>query len=311
MPKLFGLIASTILTIAMVGASLADADGPDFYRVTGVASDDVLNIRAKPNASSEKLGSIPHDADGIQNRGCEGGLSYAEWAEATEEERAASVRRRWCRVSFAGSEGWVAGRFLAEGSAPQDGVQGPGFDCSKASGSAEEEICGDPRLARLDRELARLYGLAVNGPNMSQDRRNELKAMQRGWIKGRNDCWKSDGGLKPCIAASYAVRIDDIRTGYFDSRQDDAAGISTGPFAYVCDGLDAVISLVSVATDPGILSLRWRDNWITPVAVPSGSGTIYEAQTVGGHYEFWSKGEEASFTFPDGTVLDCKQDEIG
>jgi len=49
----------------------------------------------------------------------------------------------------------------------------------------------------------------------------------------------------------------------------------------------------------------------SPEAIPSGAGTKFVAQAVDGRYEFWSKGEEASFTFPDGTVLNCNQDEIG
>ena len=37
----------------------AEADGPDFYRVTGVAADDVLNIRAEPSPHATHVGSIP------------------------------------------------------------------------------------------------------------------------------------------------------------------------------------------------------------------------------------------------------------
>jgi len=310
MRKLLNLVAGTLLAFTLAGAGLADADGPDFYRVTGVSADDVLNIRAKPTASGDKVGSIPHDGNGIRNLGCEGGLSYAEWAEASEEERAASVRRRWCWISYDGVEGWVAGRFLAEGSAPRD-ASGPSFDCDKASGSAEEEICSNPRLARLDRELARLYKLAVNGANMSSERLSELKAMQRGWIKGRDECWKSDAALNACIAASYAMRIDDIRTRYYDSRQDDAAGISSGPNVYECDGLGAALSMIIVDIDPPLLSLRWFDNWITPVGVPTGSGAKFAAQTSDGNYEFWSKENEAIFTLANGKVLDCTLGETG
>lgn len=310
MSNIPGAIVGVILAMMAPGASFAEADGPDFYRVTGVASDDVLNIRARPSASGDKVGSIPHDGDGIANLGCEGGLSYAEWSAASEEERAASSRHRWCQISFEGVEGWVAGRFLAEGSAPK-GVASPSFDCSDASGPGEEAICGDVRLARLDNELARLYHLAVNGPNMSSDRLPELKTGQRDWIKDRDNCTNSEAGLNACIAASYASRIDDIRTGYYDSRQDDGNGISSGPIAYVCGGLGAALSLVSVAADPGLLSLRWRDNWITPVAVPSGSGAKYQAVTGDGTYEFWAKGKEAQFVRPDGTTLTCNQDDMG
>jgi uncharacterized protein len=304
-------LCAVVLATAIAASAKADADGPDFYRVTGVASDDVLNIRAEPKASSDKVGTIPHNAGGLKNEGCEGGLSFEQWSEASAAERDAANHRRWCRVIYEGVEGWVAGRFLEEGSAPENAMANPSFDCAKAAGDAEEEICSTPRLAQMDRELARLFHLAMSGANMSSEREPELKAAQRHWIKGRNDCGNSDEELSACIAASYAMRIDDIRTGYFDSRQDDAAGISAGPYAYVCDGLDAAISLVSVATDPAILSLRWQDNWITPVAVPAASGAKYKTQTLDENFEFWSKGDAARFTLSDGTVLACKRDDIG
>jgi hypothetical protein len=66
------------------------------------------------------VGRIPPNGDGIRNLGCEGGLSFTEWQAASEADRAAAARSRWCRVSFDGIEGWSAGRFLAEGSAPAD-----------------------------------------------------------------------------------------------------------------------------------------------------------------------------------------------
>ena len=104
------------LLMAAVSVAFATADGPDYFMVRGVASDDVLNIRQEPNAQSQKLGEIPHDGNGIQNLGCEGGLSYGEWQEASQAEREAAEKRRWCRIAYNGVEGWVAARFLAEGS---------------------------------------------------------------------------------------------------------------------------------------------------------------------------------------------------
>ena len=47
------------LEICTVGGAIADASGPDFLRVTGVAADDMLNIRDAPNATSAKIGKIP------------------------------------------------------------------------------------------------------------------------------------------------------------------------------------------------------------------------------------------------------------
>ena len=96
----------------------ATADGPDYYAVTGVAADDVLNIRAKPSPKGEKVGEIPHDGRGIRNLGCQGGPTFAEWEKMSEAQRKRARRQRWCRIRYEGVEGWVAGWFLTEDSGP-------------------------------------------------------------------------------------------------------------------------------------------------------------------------------------------------
>lgn len=116
-----------LLAVCAVEGAIADASGPDFFRVTGVAADDVLNIREAPDAGSAKIGEIPPDGDGVRNLGCQGGLSFAEWQAASEAERQAAARSRWCRINYQGVEGWVAGRFLAEGArrAPEANRENP------------------------------------------------------------------------------------------------------------------------------------------------------------------------------------------
>lgn len=250
-------VCAAVLAAMVPGGALAEADGPDFYQITGVASGNVLHIREKSSVSSAKIGSIPHDADGIRNLGCEGGLSYAEWEAATKQERSAGAHQRWCQISYKGVEGWVAGWLVSEGSAPL-----PAFDCAKSAGSVEREICTNPQLARLDQELARLYGLAENGQYMTPARLPELQEMQRDWIKERNNCSNSGAELSACIAGNYATWIHFIRTGNFDSRQDDDNGISSGPFAYNCNGLDGLMSMGLATADPSMLSLSWRETSI-------------------------------------------------
>ena len=107
---------AALVWLGMAAVAQATADGPDFWRVTGVAADDVLNLRAGPSARDAKVGEIPSDADGVTNFGCINEMSYQESLEASEAEREAARRQRWCRVMYESVIGWVAGRFLAEGS---------------------------------------------------------------------------------------------------------------------------------------------------------------------------------------------------
>lgn len=108
------LIAIAALVLAS-GPAGATADGPDYWRVTGVAANDVLNMRGGPSRHALKIGEIPHDADGLTNLECVGEMSLVEYQEATEAEREAARHRRWCLVLYRDWVGWVAGRFLEEG----------------------------------------------------------------------------------------------------------------------------------------------------------------------------------------------------
>jgi uncharacterized protein len=203
----------------------------------------------------------------------------------------------------------VAGLVLAAGTAAV--AEGPSFDCGKAESSAEKLVCGDGELGQLDREAARLYALALDGPHMTPDRRDTLVAMQRGWVKGRDDCWKADD-LRTCVLDQYVIRIAELRQGYADARSDDAAGISLGPFVAECPGLDAVLGVVFVNSDPGAVYLAWRDRVAVLPQGPSGSGARYAATLADGDYLFWNKGDEAQFEAPgvDGT-LECTLSEPG
>lgn len=95
----------------------AEADGPDYYRVRGVAANDVLHIRAEPDPHAARLGDIPHDGSCIRNLGCRGGLSFQEFTTLSKAEQAQRERAnpRWCKIEYQGTVGWVAGRYLAEG----------------------------------------------------------------------------------------------------------------------------------------------------------------------------------------------------
>jgi len=99
----------------------------------------------------------------------------------------------------------AAGLCLA---APGAYAASPSFNCAKASTDVEKLICSDAELANLDRSLADLYGtLLKQTPAKDQQM---LKAEQRGWVKGRNECWKSDD-MRGCVAAEYRSRIAELK----------------------------------------------------------------------------------------------------
>jgi len=89
---------------------------------------------------------------------------------------------------------------------------GPSFDCAKVkAGSIEAMVCADEELTRLDRQLAETYREARK--KAVNEHPPMLKVEQRGWVKGRNDCWKS-AGTRQCVAESYRLRTAELQARY-------------------------------------------------------------------------------------------------
>lgn len=77
----------------------------------------------------------------------------------------------------------------------------PSFDCSFAKTADEFAICADAELARLDRQLSRLYYERVD--TLGDDARLAFRREQGRWLNERTAC----GGNPPCIARAYTTRI--------------------------------------------------------------------------------------------------------
>ena len=89
----------------------------------------------------------------------------------------------------------------------------PSFDCSKSkAGSIEALICDTEELSQLDFVLSKVYGeaLTVDSELVTP---STLKAEQRGWIKGRDECWK-ESDRKECVRNLYQRRIAELQTKY-------------------------------------------------------------------------------------------------
>ena len=166
--------------------AFATADGPDYWAVTGVASDDVLNMRIGPKASFLKIGELPPDAGGVANLSCTGEMTLSEWEDASEEERASAAHNRWCLVGYDRVVGWVAGRYLEEGG---------GEDNFNAGGHL-----GD--LAGSEWQATHLNGIPV------QDAPKDglvLSFKSGGEVAGNSGCNQ--------FAGSYSGKFDEIAFG--------------------------------------------------------------------------------------------------
>jgi len=104
-----------LMTTIFFSLAFATADGPDYWKVRGVASDDVLWIHPTPNYRSERIGQIPYNATCLKNIECTGNISFTEYQRLSpEEKRALKKQSRWCKVKYQNRVGWVNGKYLIE-----------------------------------------------------------------------------------------------------------------------------------------------------------------------------------------------------
>lgn len=113
---------------------------------------------------------------------------------------------RYCKVLYENKELEVLQSQTSE--APSD--LPPSFDCSKSKHEIEHIICKDSELSNLDRHLSNLYRYKLRFLKDQNDI-NYLKSFQRGWIKGRNECWKSKE-KRSCIQQAYQRRIKELKS---------------------------------------------------------------------------------------------------
>ena len=82
-----------LLALLVLGTAAAAQDGyPRLHDVVGVASDDVLNLRAGPGAGHDKVGELTFDARAVEVVRAEGG---------------------WGLVNAGEGPGWASLRYLA------------------------------------------------------------------------------------------------------------------------------------------------------------------------------------------------------
>ena len=176
----------------------------------------------------------------------------------------------------------------------------PAFDCSKAGHEIEELICQNSELAGKDRKLAAVYKQALSELSDVTDgaaaATHNLKVFQRGWVKGRNDCWKSPDKVR-CTHDSYDMRIAELQARYFLVE-------AAPPVFYECENNPANEIVASfISTDlPGV-RLERGDTVKVGLLVQTGSGSKYIADH---GTSFWIKGDEALVSWPEGNDFKCQ-----
>lgn len=170
---------------------------------------------------------------------------------------------------------WLAGMAGAQA------ASGPAFDCRRAgSGTVVKLVCGDEALAARDRQMASVYAQALQQARPPQLR--VLKAEQRGWVKGRDDCWKATD-VRACVLDTYELRTVELQARY-------RLVPAKGPFTWACDGDPRnEVVVTHFATEPASLIAERGDQSSLMRQQPAASGTRY----VGRNESFWEHQGEA------------------
>ncbi|WP_311568455.1 MliC family protein [Photobacterium arenosum] len=171
----------------------------------------------------------------------------------------------------------------------------PSFDCTGvADGSIEAMICQDEELAALDNQLSEVYKQAAD--KATNEHPPTLKAEQKGWVKGRNECWKADD-KKSCVESEYQRRIAELQARY---------GLiqATATVTYLCtDQPGSEVIATYFPTDPPALIAERGDSVSLMYQQESASGTKY----VGRNESLWEHQGEATVIWGYGAPeLQCK-----
>ncbi len=184
--------------------------------------------------------------------------------------------------------------------APFAAAAAPSFDCAKADGAAEELVCADAALAALDVALAARFNAAMAAAASVADADAavpRLRAEQRGWIKGRDDCWKA-AEPRDCVEEAYTRRDAMLAATWMLADHD-------GPFFFQCGENPADEVAVYFFDTPRPAARLERGDRVEAMALSrSGSGALYDGEFGA---SFWEKGGEARLTLPPEPETLCRR----
>lgn len=185
------------LALALSAAATQAAE-PRYFALTAEVTRSLV-LRAEPATSGRRVGEIPAGANGLENKGCRGASDVA-WEHLSREIREAMARERWCRVRYEGREGWVAARFLREGSAPSAAAGRTTLAATPGSPGAGIAP-GDGKLTGIEWRLAQVGGIETRSSAAW------LRFRDNGDVEGHTGCNRLRATF---VAGTTALRIGPL-----------------------------------------------------------------------------------------------------
>lgn len=145
--KLFSCLTLALGLAATAAFAQIDGHGPDSWKVTGVAANDVLNVRMGPGTEYPVIETFAPDTRGLEQITCVPYYTLRHYGEMTKAQISA-LPPRWClmRVSDMTRAGWVAGRFIK-----------PDDEDTTIPSQDSLETTGDPLIDQAQALVRELY----------------------------------------------------------------------------------------------------------------------------------------------------------
>lgn len=156
------------------------------------------------------------------------------------------------------------------------------IDCAATDGDVQDMICKDSELMALDRQLADEYRRALDRAGADTP---GLESTQRGWLSGRDECWKADD-VRRCVREAYLTRLTELRIG-------DPGTVTPPTVTYRCPGGKPFTARFYNDLDPAAAVLTWGTDSAIVFVEPSGSGARYGRDGV----EYWEHQGEVTVDF--------------
>ena len=141
--------------------------------------------------------------------------------------------------------------------------------------------------------MAEVYSAAER--KASDEFPSVLKPEQRGWVKGRNDCWMNEQ-RRECVSEAYRLRIAELQARYRLIEP-------TATVTWRCPDKSEVVA-VYFRTEPATLIAERGDSVSLMFQQPAASGSRY----VGRNESLWEHQGEATVQWGYGaTEMVCRK----
>lgn len=191
-------------------------------------------------------------------------LGSAEWKSVVEFKLGL---RGQAGLPVADSAAWCS--YIEQQLGQQGSSREPTFKCQGGLSQTEAAICQDDGLTALDRSLDEVYKQAMHKADSRMQ--SLLQAEQRGWIKGRNECWKAEDS-RQCVERAYRMRTAQLQAQYRLVK-------GFGPVRYICNNNPADEYVATFyKTEPGTVIVERGDSVSLMYSEPSASGAKYRGR---------------------------------